>query len=278
MLKMKDKPKISVVILTKNEAEMLPGCLATLSWCDEVILIDDNSTDGTVEIAENHGARVISFSHPSFARRRMEGKKHAQHEWIFYVDADERVTPALAEGLINLVSADKSVRAISFLRENYFYGQKMNHGGWQDDWVTRFFKKESLKKWYGTIHESPVFEGRLVRLSGAVLKHFSHRSTVDGLKKTIKWTPKEAQALVKALDETPKFKTILKKGLGEFWRRAIKNGGYKDGQVGLIEALIQAINRMLVYTQVWEQKQKPPINEVYKILEEQVKLEWENAK
>jgi len=273
---MKDKPKISAIILTKNEAQMLPGCLATLKWCDEVILIDDNSTDGTLEIAENYGAKVISFSHPSFARRRMEGKKHAQHEWLFYVDADERVTPALAYGLLTLAASQTPADAVSFLRENYFYGQKMEHGGWSNDWVTRFFKKESLKKWYGQVHESPVYEGKLVKLDGVILKHFSHRSTIDGLKKTIKWTPKEAEALAKALAKAPGFKTILRKGVGEFWRRGIKGGGYKDGQAGLIEALIQAINRMLVYIQVWEKKQKPPIAEVYKILEEQVKIEWEN--
>ena len=275
---MQKKPKVSAIILTKNEGRMLLGCLATLAWCDEIILIDDNSTDRTVEIAESQGARVVSFSHPSFARRRMEGKKHARNQWLFYVDADERVTPALAQGLLRLIEQDPKVSAVSFLRENYFYGQKMTYGGWQYDWVTRLFRRDGLVRWYGEIHESPEYKGKLVRLEDVVLKHFSHRNTIDGLLKTAQWTPLEAKALAKVLNKSVDFKTILRKGLGEFWRRGIKGKSYKDGQAGLIEALIQAINRMLVYIQVWERQQRPPLDEVYKILDEQVKIEWENFK
>ena len=270
--------KVSAIILTKNEEKMLPGCLATLSWCDEVLLVDDNSVDATVEIAEAAGARVVSFSHPSFARRRMEGKKHAKYEWLLYIDADERLTPALAEGLKKIMLSDQDVGAVSFKRENIFYGQKMEHGGWENDWVTRFFKKEHLVRWFGEIHESSEYKGKLVKLEGAVLKHLSHRNTIDGLKKTIEWTPVEAEALAKALKTPVTFKTILRKGLGEFWRRGIRGRGYKDGQAGLIEALVQAINRMLVYIQVWERQQRPPLDELYKIYEEQIRMEWENQK
>jgi len=271
------KAKISAIILTKNEAVMLPGCLATLGWCDEIILIDDKSNDKTIEIAENAGVKVISFSHPSFARRRMEGKKYASYDWLIYIDADERVTPALARRIQQTLTEKPYLAALSFKRENIFYGQKLKYGGWQDDQVTRVFRKDKLIKWFGEIHESPEFQGELAQLSGVVLKHFSHRNTVDGLKKTARWTPKEAAALVQALKKPVTFKTILRKGLGEFWRRGLKWQGYRDGQVGLIEALIQAINRMLVYIQVWEKQQKPNIEELYKIAEEQVKLEWENT-
>ncbi len=269
--------KISAIILTKNEAEMLPGCLATLKWCDEIILIDDNSTDRTVTIAEAAGAKVISFSHSSFARRRMEGKKYAQFDWLFYIDADERVTPALARRIRETIVQWPNLAAISFQRQNIFYGRELKHGGWQNDWVTRLFHKDRLVKWYGVIHESPVYRGEEVRLDDVRLKHFSHRRTIDGLKKTIAWTPKEAAALARQLKQPVTFKTILRKGLGEFWRRGLKHQGYRDGQVGLIEALIQAINRMLVYIQVWELQQKPPLDELYKINDKQVQLEWENA-
>ena len=271
-----NKVAISAIVLAQNEASMLPNCLKTLTWCKEIILIDDGSTDSTAEIGENAGARVISFKHDSFSRKREEGAKHATNEWLLYVDSDERISPKLATEIQeSILHRDKS--AFRLVRENIFYGKLMRHGGWEQDSVTRLIKKDRLQSWIGEVHESPEIKGSLGVLKTPLL-HFSHRSVSSGLKKSAIWTAMEAQLLFKASKDKVTFLHIIKKGFGEFWRRAVVNKGYQDGGVGLIESLTQAINRMLVYMQIWELQQSPTIEELYAIKDREVEILWEQFK
>lgn len=244
-----DKPQITAVVIAKNEAEMIAHCLDTLWWCQEVIVLDSGSTDETAKIAEKSGARVIGFSHQSMAKKRNEALKQVETEWVFYVDADERVTPTLAKEIMVQLEANQPV-AMSMNRQNVHYGQIMHHGGWQNDWVTRVFKLDKFKGWTGKVHESAHFAGEAVRLHSPLI-HLTHRDTLSGLKKTIAWTPIEAELLYEADVAPVKFKTILRKGVMEFFRRGLFKKGYKDGLVGWIEALVQGINRSLVYLQLY---------------------------
>lgn len=270
------KLPVTAIILAKNEEAMLPGCLKTLGWCKEIILIDDGSTDKTAEIAESAGAKVIAFKHQSFARRREEGAKYASQDWLFYIDSDERVTPQLAQEIqINLET--NQFLAFQLIRENIFFGKLFQHGGWETDTVTRLIKANALRGWRGEIHESPLITGKTSVLKSPLL-HFSHRTVADGLVKSASWTPVEAQLIAKANHQTVTFMRIVKKGLGEFWRRAVKNKGYQDGEAGMMESLIQAINRMLVYLQVWELQQTPPIKDLYAVKEREVEILWEQEK
>jgi glycosyltransferase involved in cell wall biosynthesis len=267
------RAKITAVIIAKNEEKMLEPCLETLAWCDELLLIDCTSTDKTVPIAEKHGARVIGFDHPSFAKIREKGLESVSTDYLFYVDADERVTPALAkEILVHLENEDCRVMQIN--RENICYGKKFKFGSWQDDQVLRVFHKNSLKGWQGEIHESPVFSGHVCQLNHPII-HLTHRSTKENLAKSASWTIKEATLLAES-DKTKKVKflTILRKGLMEFYRQAFKNQGRKDGIPGLIEALVQAMNRMFVYIQVWELQQKPSLEDRYHSEEMKIKKLW----
>lgn len=266
------KPSITAVIITKDEQDMIEACLNCLQWCDEILVIDNGSIDQTPLIAEKKGAKVVSFKHSSFSRIRSEALKIVNTEWLFYVDADERVTPDLAKEIeVNLETGEHSALQIS--RQNYFFGEKFSHGGWQHDFVTRAFKKSTLTGWHGTIHETPEFKGSSKTLSFPLI-HFSHRNVISGLFKTASWTPMEAELFIKANEPKVTFFKILKKGVSEFIKRAYFKQGYKDGTAGLIEALIQGINRSLVYIQVWELQQKPSLSKKYEDLEKQLKEKW----
>lgn len=270
------KPKITAIILARNEEAMIQNCLRTLNWCDEWLVIDDSSTDDTARKAESLGARVVEFSHSSFARKRNEALKHATGDWLFYLDADERVTPTLAkEILVNIETG--TAEAFRCRRENFAYGHDFTHGGWENDWVTRVFKKQALSEWAGDIHESPIFEGKTLDLRSPLL-HFTHRSTEENLRKSADWTKVEAELLYRAGEPPITFLTLLRKGVMEFFRRAFKKQGYRDGLAGLIEALVQGINRTLVYIQVWELQQKPPISERYQQREQQLRALWKREK
>lgn len=266
------KPTITAIIITKNEENMISECINTLLWCDEILVIDDNSTDKTSQKAEALGAKIISFSNPSFARKRQEAIKRSKSEWLLYIDADERVTPQLAKEIqVNIETKTASV--FSLCRDNMFYGKTLTFGGWDNDTVERLFYKDALESWYGDIHESPKYSGTK-KILHAPLIHMSHRSTIDGLLKTAAWTPIEAKALFDSnkLEVTPL--TIFRKGCMEFIRRAILKKGYKDGQTGIIEAIIQGINRALVYIQVWELQQNPPIANQYIKKEKEIQELW----
>lgn len=264
---------ISGLVITHNEERMLPACLKCLSWCDEVLVLDDGSRDKTVQVAESAGARVIHSQLTSFAQRRNLLAKHAKSEWLLYIDADERVTPELAQEIQAQLS---QVDVIQIRRHNIHYGQAMTAGGWQMDWVTRGFRSSALKTWSGDIHESPQYSGRVTQLKTPLI-HLTHRSIVDGLSKTIDWTPIEAELLVESQVGMVTPGTVLRKGLGEYWRRFIKYQGYKDGHAGHVEAIVQAINRMLVYLQVWEKQHHPSLPNLYKIQERQVEIMWEQG-
>ncbi|MBD3250097.1 MAG: glycosyltransferase [Candidatus Pacebacteria bacterium] len=266
---------ITVIILAKNEQQMLENCLRTVKWADQILVLDNGSTDETARIAEDFGARVISFSHSSFARLRNEPLKHIETDWVFYLDPDERVTPTLAkEILVNLETDQADI--LSFNRKNICYGQVFEHGGWENDVVTRAFKKTALQEWQGDIHESPVYEGRQILLHTPLI-HLTHRNTTDGLKKTVQWTAIEARLLYEAGVSKVSFLTLVRKGLMEFLRRAVFKKGYKDGLPGLIEAVVQGINRVLVYIQVWELQQEPDLEDQYRQHELKITRQWSQA-
>jgi len=273
---MNKKAPITAVILTKNEANMLAGCINSLSWCNEILLIDNGSIDDTVTVAENLGARVINFSHPSFARKRNEALKHAKNDWLFYIDADERVTPTFAkEVMVQLETSNAKVLQVD--RENICYGFEFKYGGWENDLVTRIFHKTALKEWIGQIHESPVFTGEVIKLHSPLI-HLTHRSTEDNLRKSAEWTKLEAELLYKAGEKPVTLLTLFRKGLMEFFRRAISKKGYKDGMAGLVEAVVQGLNRMIVYIQVWELQQKPSLTDRYAKKEEELEKLWSQEK
>ena len=267
-------PSITAIIIAKNEAEMIINCINTLSWCDEILVVDSASSDDTAKLAENAGVRVIGFSHRSMAKTRNEALKKIKTDWAIYVDADERVTPTLAKEIMVQLETSTAV-ALSIPRQNIHYGKVMKRGGWEQDRVTRVFNKNKFQEWYGDIHESPRFDGQEIKLSSPLV-HLTHRDTLDGLKKTISWTPIEADLLAKANTQPVKVQTILRKGLMEFLRRGIFKQGYRDGVEGWIEAMVQGINRMLVYIQLWERQRQPSLESSYQQLEQQISKMWQD--
>ncbi len=267
------KNSLTAVILAKNEEEMISNCLETLSWVDHLLVINNGSTDATAEIAENFGAQVVHFEHSSFARLRNEALKHLDSDWVMYIDPDERIVPTLAKEIMVRLETEEA-DALIFNRKNICYGQEFNYGGWEQDKVTRVFRTKKLKHWQGRVHETAVFEGEALELKTPLI-HLTHRSTTDNLKKTIKWTKIEAEELFKADAAPVNFFTLIRKGLMEFIRRAFIKKGYKDGLAGMIEALVQGINKILIYIQVWELQQNPSLEEQYRQHELDVVKKWQ---
>ncbi len=270
-----DRPfSIAALILTKNEADMIVNCIESLQWCDVVVVLDDHSDDATPELAAQAGATVIEAPmETTFAEKRTLLLDEVETDWICYIDADERVTPALAQEI--LVHAEtNTAAAMTFERENILYGEHLEYGGWSDDLVTRVFRRDALYEWYGDIHESPDFDGEDIILYTPLI-HLTHRSTKENLHKSAEWTAVEAELLAAERTAPVTVWTLLRKGGMELVRRILFKQAYKDGMAGWVEAVVQAMNRVMVYIQVWEYMQTPSIAERYQQQEEQIAASWE---
>lgn len=244
---------VSVIILAKNAEKLLKDCIESVNFADEIIVIDNNSTDDTKKVAKKLGARVLESSEQSFAKRRDIGKEYAKGDWIFYIDTDERVSKELHKNMLSVIAGDAAtIAAYKIHRQNFYLG---NHPWPKIELLERLFKKEKLKGWYGDLHESPEIAGAVGVLDGYLL-HYTHQDLTSMLKKTIVWSDKEAKLRYDA--HHPKMTTwrFLRVMLTAFWDSYITQGGYQAGTVGFIESTYQAFSMFITYAKLWELQQK----------------------
>lgn len=269
-----ESSRISAVIIVKNEEMMIANCIDTLRWCDEIIIVDDHSSDRTPELAEQAGAIVVKNTGKTFASARNTGREVANGQWLLYVDADERATPALMRAVRSVVQDPAAAEAYQIPRRNIHYGSWLQFGGWGSDAVVRLFRRSALKTWRGDIHEHAEITGAERRLSEELI-HLTHRSVRDGLEKSIHWTAIEARLLFAAGHKPIGMVRLLSIPIRSFLKSMIKMQAFKDGAPGWIEAMVQAMNRFLVYAQLWELQQKPTLPEQYAKYEQDIAKLWQ---
>ena len=172
---------ISAVILTKNEEKNIEDCIKSVKWCDEIILIDDNSTDKTREIAEELGAKVFRRDlNGDFFSQRNFGLEKAKNEWVFFVDADERVTPSLCEEIIGLTNNPiNQCSGFYIKRRDFTWGKELKHGETGNIWLLRLARKLQ-GKWEGKIHEEWKIKGKVGKLENS-LYHYPHQTVNEFL-------------------------------------------------------------------------------------------------
>jgi len=250
--------KLSVVILARNEEEMIGDCLESVKWADEIVLIDSGSTDKTPKIAQEYGAKIVevAFKGLEFSRWRNLGKEKAAGDWILYIDADERVTPLLrAEIKKRIKRKSQPFTAYEIPRRNFFLGREMYYGGVWPDYVKRLFLKEKLKRWKGKLHEYPVFEGKMGKLKNPLI-HITHRDLASMLSKTIAWTEIEAELLYRAKHPPVVWWRFFRMMATKFFERTVKLSGWRDGTEGWINAIFETFNTFIIYARLWERQQK----------------------
>ncbi len=266
--------QLTIIIITYNQGPNLHQLLPILQqFCPNIILIDSNSTDDTDKIAKQHHVQVYQTKQESFAKKRDFGLGKATTPWVFYLDTDERPSPALIQEIATAIKTT-AASALTLRRQNICYGQALYHGGWQNDFVTRLFQRQALSGWTGSIHESPQFQGNSQILTTPLL-HFTHQNTAANLAKSARWTIKEAELLAAAASQPVTAWTILRKTSSEFLRRYFFQKGYRDGLVGFIESYAQAVNRGFVYIQVWELQNQPSIPKKYQDQEDKLQQLWQ---
>jgi glycosyltransferase involved in cell wall biosynthesis len=255
---------LAAVLVVSNEAEMLERCLRLLSFADElVIVVDAASRDETEAIARRYSEKTYVRPLSTFADQKNFAMAQAASDWILLVDADERVTPALAAEIRSVLSApEHDVYRIPLC--NYFLGRRMRHGGWLE--VPARLMRRAGAMYEGNVHERLVHRGTTGRLS-QTLWHFSHRSIVEQVRKTALYGPLQAMEWKDAGRPKVRMRTLLSRPGREIYRRLIREKGWADGFVGYVEALFQGCAVFCTYVALWELQQEPSITTRYEMLE-----------
>lgn len=243
---------LSAIIITRNEEKLIGECLLSLKdLASEIIVVDTGNTDSTNEIAKSFGARIVSTQDVDYSHYRNAGLQTAKGEWIFYLDADERVTPLLKKEIEQIISSMDKNHVYQIPRKNIYLGREMHYGGWGHDKVIRLFPKNLLSGYTGALHEQPKFKGEL-KTTIHEMVHYSHRDLSSMLDKTLVFTQFEAQLRLDANHPPMVWWRFLRVMTTEFWLRFVKLSARKDGVEGIIDGIFQVFNSFVIYARLWE--------------------------
>ena len=231
--------RLSVIIITKNEADNIRACLESVKWADEVIVVDSGSSDDTVNICKALGARVhVTSDWPGFGIQKNRALSYATGEWVLSLDADERVTPELRSEIESTVSDPHGHAGFRIPRLSSFCGRHMRHSGWYPDFVTRLFLRGAARFSDDLVHESVIVNGKVGELRQPLL-HETFHDLEELLAKMNHYST--AGALM--LSEKNKTAT-LKKAVGHaawaFFRTYFLRAGFLDGREGFMLAVSTA--------------------------------------
>ncbi|KKQ27169.1 MAG: Glycosyl transferase family 2 [Candidatus Levybacteria bacterium GW2011_GWA2_37_36] len=238
---------ISAIVLAKNEEKNIADCLKNLKWCDESIVIDDNSTDETVKIAEKNNAKVYSRSLDNFSNQRNFGITKASGEWMLFVDADERVSGALAFEISNVLSSwtneiDNEYKGFYIPRFDVIWGKELRYG---DSGVKLLrLAKKNAGKWEGLVHEKWKINGKIGSLKNRII-HYPHQTISEFLSEINFYTALRAKELYSRKIKVNILSIILYPSC-KFVLNYFLKKGLLDGIPGLMQALLMSFHSFLV--------------------------------
>ena len=241
---------LSAVLITKNEGHNLADCLETLKFCTEIIVVDSGSTDDTVEVARRFTSKVFQKSWTNFAEQRNYAASLATQPWIFSIDADERVSSALAAELQSLVANPQGHTAFAVPRKTFHFGRWIAHGGWYPNYVTRLFQRDAGRWDGGELHEFWTTAGRQGQLTNA-LDHYSFRDLADQVARNNRYSSLGAVVLRKQ-GQSFSFLRLAGKTVSKFFETYFLKKGFLDGLPGFIIAVSAAYSVFLKWAKLWE--------------------------
>jgi glycosyltransferase involved in cell wall biosynthesis len=236
-------PRLSVVVITRNEAHHIRDCLASVAFADEWIVLDSGSQDETVAIAQEMGAQVtVSKDWPGFGPQKNRALALARGRWVLSLDADERVDERLALAIQGVIKSDAADLALPAENKGYtlarlssFCGQWMHHGDWYPDRVLRLFQRDQARFSNDLVHERVMFEGSVHRLEGHLLHH-TMTSLDDALDKMNRYSTGRAQDKLQQGQRSSLSKALLHSAWA-FVRSYVIKRGFLDGRLGLVLAI-----------------------------------------
>ena len=237
--------RLSATIIAQDEEQALPDCLASLSFCDEIVVVDGGSRDRTREVAARANARVLELPFDDYARQHEFARTQARGEWVLSIDADERATPGVAR------FPEGSHAAFSLPFKNHFRGVWLRHGGFWPDRHVRLYRREACR--YDparAVHEKLIVDGSVGALDAEIL-HYTYDSLADCLEKMRRYGERAARMLYDGGARAGPAQVALRP-LWRFVRGYFLKGGFLDGGPGAAMAWARAFEAYCRYARLWE--------------------------
>jgi len=243
-------PKLSVTVITKNEAADIDAALASVRWADEIVVVDSRSSDDTVAIARRHTDRVVVRDWPGYIEQKNYAASIASHDWILSLDADERVTPELAREIQDRLAAAPAEAAFRIPRVTWHLGRWVRTTDWYPDHQTRLYDRRRAE-WTGRyVHEAVAVRGATGQLRGE-LQHYAYRDISDHLETIDRYTTLAARQMHEAGRRAGLLQIAGHPPLA-FLRNYLARGGFRDGAAGFVISAMNAYYVFLKFAKLWE--------------------------
>lgn len=258
----RQRATLAVALMTKNEAHRLSACLDRVAgWADEIVIIDDCSTDRTIEVARRYTEKIHTIpSHDDHFAQWNRGIDQATSDWILHIDADEWVTPELKEAISRILVDAQGHSAFEVMRKNVFLGHPMRYGGWYHRHLI-LFRRDRARCVGKGIHVRLEVNGTIGFLDAAI-EHYPFSSIAQFIARQNHYTSVEANVLVEREGPQPArkiwFQTTVRP-LKLFWKFYVKKQAYREGWYGFVFSGLFAFAHLLLWAKVWEcaQPQSP---------------------
>ena len=243
-------PKLSVTVITRNEAHRLAEALQSVAWADERIVVDSGSTDTTLEIARQHADRVESREWEGYAAQKNYAASLASHDWILSIDADERVGVAMADEIRDLLKSEPAASGYRVPRVTRYLGQWIRSTDWWPDWQLRLYDRRSGSWAKLHVHESVRVGGRVEKLRGELLHH-PYADIADHLRTINEYTTIAARELHDRGRRSGPIRIVAHAKMA-FLRNYVLRGGFRQGATGLAVSLLNSAYVMVKFMKLWE--------------------------
>lgn len=242
---MQEKVPLSVVVLAKNEASRIEKCLDSVQWADEIIVVDDLSSDNTVKITQKYTNKIFSKQMDIEGRHRNWAYSKAKNQWVLSLDADEIVTPELKEEITAVLKNNPVENGFTIPRRNYIGKYWVKYGGWYPSPQLKLFKKDKFRYEEAAVHPRAFMDDPCGHLK-ADLIHFSYRDLEDFYRKLNNQTSYEAQKWFNQ-NKPMRLGRFLWRSYDRFMRTYFTRKAYKDGVIGFIIAYNAALYQFISY-------------------------------
>jgi (heptosyl)LPS beta-1,4-glucosyltransferase len=244
---------VSVVIAARNEAANIESCIQSVRWAREVLVVENDSSDDTVDRAKHAGATVFSNPFTTIGAQRNEAIARAECRWILVVDADERASPALGEEIRHVIAASPAVEAFRVPRRNFFLGREVKHGGWASDRPIRLFRS-TLRYNASRVHEHVEVKGETGELNEP-LEHWTYTSLDDYFEKLDRYSRWWADDRYERGKRAGPMSVVFRPP-ARFVSMYLLRGGWMDGGAGAVLCSLAAASVMAKYARLWSKTMK----------------------